>query len=374
MNKDRLGYYLVGWKKFYNKTLALIESKNTGFDLLWVFNDDVYSKIDWTVPIEVPLKTLYYLRAKQLREKYDYIVLNYSGGVDSHNALRAFLDNNIFIDEISIFTVEIIDKYSTDKTTSYENLNSEVKYSAIPMLNSVSHLLDSRTKITFKDISKSSLELLKNENWMDTVIPGIHYSITLLGRQNFFLSDKEYLNIREKNKTICSLYGVDKPLVVYQNNSYYAYFTDTSAMHSVPIELNKIDNSNIYTEFFYWNRDLPELVIKQAQEVKKHCELDPIKKNLWSKSLKTHIGEYREILNPIIYPEIETPTFQTGKQEQNFDRGILDNWFWEIANENQKQNLFSAVNYLKNNIDNSRFIKNDVKVGIQSTNSKFYKL
>ena len=38
--------------------------------------------------------------AQQLREKYDYIVLAYSGGADSCNVLNSFLDNGIPIDDI----------------------------------------------------------------------------------------------------------------------------------------------------------------------------------------------------------------------------------------------------------------------------------
>jgi len=46
------------------------------------------------------LDFLYALRARQLREKYDYLVLYFSGGADSTNILKTFIDNNIFLDEI----------------------------------------------------------------------------------------------------------------------------------------------------------------------------------------------------------------------------------------------------------------------------------
>ena len=85
MLNDRLGYYRVGWKKFYNKTLALLESNKTGYKIDWVFNNDIYGKIDWTLPVLESLDLLYALRARQLREKYDYLVLYFSGGADSTN-------------------------------------------------------------------------------------------------------------------------------------------------------------------------------------------------------------------------------------------------------------------------------------------------
>jgi hypothetical protein len=373
-NKDYLGYYLVGWKKFFNKTLALIESNKTGYDLKWIFNDDVYSSIDWKIPIELSLKQLYALRAKQIREKYDYIALHYSGGVDSHNVLKTFLDNNLLIDELIIQTVEPIDKFSNDLDKSFKNLNSEIKYAAIPMLNGVRHKLDSRTKINFQDITKSSMEVFKHDNWIETFTPGSHYSITMLGKQALWINDPVLQNSVNRDQKICCLYGVDKPLVVYIDSEYYAYFTDSSAMHVGAIELNNTDINNIHTEFFYWSRDLPELVIKQAQEIKAVCEIDPIKKELWSKSIKIHVGEFRSVMNPIIYPETEVPSFQTKKPENNFNRGLLDSWFWETATDSTKANLVDGIRYLKNNIDINRFIGNDISLGLFSTNTKFYKL
>ena len=103
---DRLGYYLVGQKKFPNKTHALLESKKSGLDISWIFNDSVYGNIDWSVPVNVPLMELYKARALQLRQQYDYLTLYYSGGADSTTVLHAFIDNNIFIDEILMWHAE----------------------------------------------------------------------------------------------------------------------------------------------------------------------------------------------------------------------------------------------------------------------------
>ena len=119
MNADRLGFYLVGWKKFYNKTLALLESKKTGYEVEWVFNNDVYSKIDWSIPIEESLMEIYRRRAQQLRDQYDYLILYFSGGADSGNVLHAFLENGIFIDEIVMQLPEIVKPTLNNKQSHY---------------------------------------------------------------------------------------------------------------------------------------------------------------------------------------------------------------------------------------------------------------
>ena len=120
--KDRLGYYLVGWKKFHNKTLALLESKKTGYDLVWVFNNDVYGKIDWTIPIHDSLENLYKKRAQQLRDQYDYLVLYFSGGADSLNILHSFINNNIFLDEIVMQVPEPAMSTFNEEDKSNKNL------------------------------------------------------------------------------------------------------------------------------------------------------------------------------------------------------------------------------------------------------------
>ena len=62
----------------------------------------MFSKCDWTTEPEpgVPLSEYYRRRAQQIRDKYDYVVLLYSGGPDSNNILHAFVHNGIKIDEI----------------------------------------------------------------------------------------------------------------------------------------------------------------------------------------------------------------------------------------------------------------------------------
>ena len=81
---------------------------------------------------------MYVERCNQLRDKYDYLVLHYSGGSDSHNILHTFLTNNIKLDEISIrwpkhwldgkfYNVNNIDK-------SAKNAPSEFNYTIKPTL------------------------------------------------------------------------------------------------------------------------------------------------------------------------------------------------------------------------------------------------
>jgi hypothetical protein len=163
-HKDRLGYYLVGEKKFYNKTLALLESyRTTRLDPIWVFNNDVYSSIDWSIPITEDLSSIYRRRAQQLREQYDYLVLYFSGGADSINILHAFIDNNIFLDEIVMQIPELVESTLNTDDLSNGNIHSEIKYAAVPHLNRFSSQLTG-TVVKYQDYSKNLIKLLEKDD------------------------------------------------------------------------------------------------------------------------------------------------------------------------------------------------------------------
>ena len=376
MIKDRLGYYLVGWKKFYNKTLALIESKKTGFEIKWIFNDDVYGSFDWSIPIPYSLKELYRKRALQIRETYDYVILYYSGGSDSGNILRTFVENNIFIDEIVLMVVEPDRHNLKDMDTSPRNLYAEIDYIAVPELKKLENQLSSKTKITIQDCAKPAIELLHHDDWWELHTPSSGMTLGNLARQYFPLHDKHFADIFSSGKKTCQLLGIDKPLVWFDGLNYFAFFADNNAYHITPVEVNynKDFNNNFVTEYFYWTRDMPEIVIKQAQEIVAHCKSDASKQMLWSQSLKKNIGEYRDAMHPIIYPGLASPKFQTRKTKAGMDREGLDDWFWKTAPISLQRNYSEVFDYLDRYVDNRFSIDGNFKNGLTSINSKFYKL
>jgi hypothetical protein len=375
VNKDNLGFYLVGWKKIYNKVLALIESKRTGYDIIWNFNDSIYSKFNWATPIELSLDELYRIRAQQLRNKYDYISLQFSGGADSTNVLHAFIDNNIFIDEIVMQIPEMDRKNLKDFDMSERNIYGEIEYVAIPYLKSLGFKLHPNTKIIMQDICKSALELFKNDDWIESHVPSGHVTISTMARQAMPIFDQTLLRLSEK-QNVCQLIGVDKPMVYFDGTEYYAYFADTSVTHANPTELSYENkrNNGFQTEFFYWTADLPEIVVKQAQVIKAACEVDTAKQLLWKQALVKHLGEFRDTLDPIIYPAIPRPKFQTKKPSTILVGNSMDEWFWKTASADIQNNYIEGIKYLKTNILHTRGIDGDVANGFNSIKTRFYKL
>ena len=373
-NPDRLGYYRVGWKKFYHKTLALIESRKSRYDLEWIFNDDVYGAIDWSVPIVDSLDELYRQRAQQLREKYDYITLYFSGGADSSNMLRAFVNNNIFIDEIVMQSPDPVKSTFNNVDKSAANVYSEIPFSAVPILNELKNLMNPATKIRYQDTSKGVIELLKKDNWFESNPFGVSLGLNPLARQVASMTETHILKLCESGKTVAQVIGTDKPLIMNLDKNYYCYFLDVIALHVPPVELSQLEmyNKSFHTEFFYWTPDLPQIVVKQAQEVKKHCEINTYIKQMVCNT-KLHIEKLRPILHPIIYPSMPEVPFQVGKDGIGTVRE-KDKWFWANASAQQKYNFQTVVHYLSDNIYHENFKDGDIGKGLTGTKSRLYKL
>ena len=102
VDKAHFGYYQVGNYRTFSKLEAIEIEQATGETVHWNFNDEVYSCYDWTKEPEpnTSISEFYRRRAQQLRDKYEYLVLMYSGGPDSQVILDTCLGNNIHIDEI----------------------------------------------------------------------------------------------------------------------------------------------------------------------------------------------------------------------------------------------------------------------------------
>lgn len=376
MSADKLGFYLVGWKKFYNKTLALLESKKTGYDVVWIFNDNVYGKIDWTTPVEDSLLSLYKKRAQQLRDNYDYLMLYFSGGADSVNILRAFIENNIFLDEIVMQLPEPVRQSFNPNDTSEGNFYAELEYSAVPYLNKIKNKLDPKTVIRYQDFAKPGLEILEKDYWFDSVPLCTNITLSGVFRQIAQNADTHILRINERGKSVAQILGIDKPLVYFDGSNYFAYFMDTSTYHYVsPVDFNDTDLSkiNYHTEFFYWTPDMPEIVVKQAQLIKQQCEKDPWTRYMISEIFIRHISEYRPVLHPIIYPSDVTVEFQTEKPSTKIKRD-MDRWFWTTSSEKIKNNYLEAIHYLGSNIDDKYKINGDIEYGISSHKTRFYRL
>jgi len=374
MINEKIGYYQTGFRRFHNTIEAMLEEKRTGYSLEWIFNDKLYGAIDWTVPIEVPLKELYRLRAKQLREKYDYLLLQFSGGADSTNVLHSFIDNDIFLDEISMSVPGLDRKNLNGTDRDPRNQYGEIDFEAVPHLQKYKNLLHPNTKIRFVDISTPTFDIVNKAQTPEDISLGLEPNVRMVCKSAYY-NDRDTQELVDKGKKVAHILGVDKPLVHFDGTDYYSFFTDSNAYHQPMPEFTRKNMQGSYdTEFFYWTPDLPEIVVKQAQEVKRVAQLDVYTRTMLSKIRSSHIENFRDVLHPIIYPSHTHPIFQTKKGGVKLIRE-KESWFWENIDERNKGKYIEMIDYLGKNINERSLIGGNIAKGFKSiSTTRFYKL
>jgi hypothetical protein len=373
-NNPKLGYYTVGQETFYIKPLALIKATQTGHFPQWNFNRQIFDTMSWHIEPECNLLDLYKKRAQQLRDQYDYIRLEVSGGGDSSTAAFSFINNGIHLDEVVFRYPKTGEKHVTDDpfNTKPENTLSEWRYAAMPFLQWVSQH-SPKTKITVHDYSEDMLLARHDESWVyrtkDYFQPGHVFKHTV----DALDSHKQQL---DKGSKVCMLWGIDKPKVCIKDGNWYLYFMDIQANNANP-ETGQWDN--VTNEYFYWTPDLPELLCKQAHIIKKWFDL-PSNQYLqhlarWPNHSFAQRTTFEHIIKPLIYPDYDPTTFQTSKPTNSF-YNEMDHWFYVNFQDTAAYRIWQAgLDHLVKNIDTKFFNKEMGRpVGFVGFISPFYYL
>lgn len=274
----RLGEYCVGDLRFINKYDALVFATETNQSVAWDFNDAVFSCFDWTVPIPESIDELYKRRAQQIRDKYDYVSLFFSGGVDSTNVLHAFIDNNIQLDEVVMFKPRC-HVHNPLATTPSDNMYSELDFAAIPHLKKYAEGKGIKVRTIYLE---DALAALLNNNAYASQFYKLNFlTPTALARVAMAVTDLDWRSLYDAGKNVAHIQGVDRPILTKTNNTYKFSFHDfATAFVFESAETNEISEKlkkHQHQEFFYWTADLPKLTIKQAQIAKQVWAANPEK-------------------------------------------------------------------------------------------------
>jgi len=322
-----LGYYKLGdhWY-FINKTEAVQVASKYNRPLTWNFNNDVFGNINWSVRPAGTLADLYRERAQQIRDTYDYVVVHFSGGMDSWTVLHSFLANGIHVDEIFTRWAFAEKKYNPwDHTNTDEyNLGKEFDYAVVPVLEHVSKNYP-KTKIVIDDYSQAFEQDLPEGAL-------ISHSTQYQTMPTFFRfnrqSESEKFAI-EHGKSVGVVNGYEKIRCVVKNNNFYAYFSDSiGGINSTPAR---------HIELFYWTRKFPQIPILQAHVIKDYVKNH---KHLFLPDLDIKI-KYRELYQQACYPEYNVETFQVDKPFgsliwasdawiKQYNKRFYDSWKWNI--------------------------------------------
>lgn len=379
------GYYEVDGIKTLSKLEAYKFAHGDVGKIKFRYNEDVMESFNWTVEPEEDIYDLYAERARQLRNKYDYLVLMYSGGVDSHTVLSSFVNNNIQINEICTFTNADVE-HRTDK------FNQEVFNAAIPFVNTMD-LKSIGTKFRLFDISdliinqyNDQFHFENHELYNQGVAPNWVNAVKSHLLKN---SIKEHLALTEQGKTVCYIWGYDKPTLLLNDNKYSIHFYDSTLDLNMRQFINKTMLStkfaNFYDEPFYICRESPKISIKQGHLLLKLIKsIDTSDTRLRSQDdLPTtgpfvvhHRGQYyrflpKKMVDGCIYPRAELARFGDDKVKGSIILTSKDNWFNHSNHENQHKWFQKLDNLVKEN-PNYFVFKNNKLIKILPISSRPY--
>ena len=372
----KLGYYIVNNEIYYSKMQALIEASKKNQTINWFFNEEVFVPYQWSVEPEESLRELYRQRAQHLRDEYDYIRLELSGGSDSTTALYAFVLNNIHIDEVVFrYPTQGQKGVSGDPfDTRPENTLSEWEFAAKPLLDWISTHFPA-IKITVHDYTDHMLKEMgkKDESW---IFETRHYLQPGHANKHTLTGLIDHKRIADKFYKIGVIYGVDKPKVFIKDDKFFFHFSDVMANHNNPIVG---EYTNITNEFFFWSPDCPKLIAKQAHAIKRWFSLDVNQQMQaiiqWPSGNVNARTMYEQIVKRIIYPDYDFHTFQTMKPSNNI-YNEMDHWFHTNFKDTSLSAIWkSGIDFLTTSLDPKFMeVRDDRITDIQVFESVYYYL
>jgi hypothetical protein len=307
------GYYRVGEKFFYKNFNAILESNITKLPISWDFHRSKFTSSINNRNLNLNLDEQYKLRAKQLRDSYDYLILAFSGGSDSDNILRVFLKNNIKLDEVwSSFPKTLIEKsnYIISHDLDASNMPSEYYLVIEPELKKLA-VTNPEIKITVSDPSAQ----LTNEDYEDTLTV-LNFPQSYMAIKRWRLLIEHIRRLTQKGKKVAAILGADKPIPHIKDNAYGILFSDRGTFLKSDIVLDELFS----IEYFYWSTNFPDLPIAQGRKLWNYLLGN---KEITSNLLKNQIAgnpnvlfrnkKFDEITKKICYPDWDFTKHQVGK-------------------------------------------------------------
>lgn len=373
------GYYVVGNETFEKKVLAVHRASTTNQDIKWVWHDEKMSATDWTIEPPVSLDMLYKLRAQEIREKYDYVLIFCSGGADSTNVLYSFLKNGIHVDEVVAGApLSGLSNWKYSNTDySATNTISETKFAQMPLMEYVQQNFP-KTKVTIHDYFTDMLNY-KEDSWLINSSDYIHP--TFAARYNLERNEYAYLRkLADSGKKIALVYGIDKPMLGQGEKNMYLVFADQMVCNG----FKSIEHPNVLIELFYWSPDAMPLLAKQGHtaanwickpENKNWLENAVITKTSRPDDAKWSRQKYERKIIPMIYPSLNYSQFQCQKPTRVF-MGEHDAWFPMLHSDLKvRQMMISDYRNLASSLDRSTLmVRNYGEITGFRKFYKFYKL
>lgn len=201
----------------YSKFQAM-RNLSAGMPTKFYFYDKPWSLANWTSSSTPSFEELLINRAIELRKKYQYVRLAYSGGADSHTALMAFKLAGLAPDEIYFWSM-------LGEHKSVFDTNFEINRAVVPYIDTIKEWFPS-TKIRHLNLDYTKYRALK---LLDPSHPAFEIST---GLRSFTTSFSLATDNFEIGPNVITITGSDKPRLDFINGNWYAWLTDVGCMHA----------------------------------------------------------------------------------------------------------------------------------------------
>ncbi len=359
---DKFGNWVVGTEKFNDKIDAAVYATKSNKEITFEFNNSVWDTFDRSRLGKIRLTELYRQRAQQLRDKYDYLVLYFSGGSDSSNILDTFIKNNIKLDCVYVrmpFDVLNSSSHTPNKLDkSAYNFNSEWDYAIKPRLE---WLAKNHPEIKIELSNINGLNSSTKFNDDSFVGANIFYSpINILRKATY--SNFE-LSCIDKNKTVGQISGIDKPMLAQSPQGVVSMKFVDDFLHTV----NACPFNQLGVELFYWTIDLPELAFEMAYQVFQYYNHNPRERYLvpgreymaMSDDIRHACREkFFMDIKSVCYPYWDNAIFQTEKPRHRL-RIDKDVWFYKSSEFVDVRKIWNYYYKLRLDVIADKFCETD---------------
>lgn len=369
---NKCGYWELNGLYFFNKIECLQHAtKHKSYDIKYHLFDSCYSMLDWSKEPSESLETLYKNRARQLRDTYDYIILSFSGGADSTNVLRSFIDNNIKIDEVySEYPIKPLEALK-DQFTGDRMDGKQVAYewftAAKPALDNLART-NPEIRITVDDSSENALEIVDSTSLYKLTRSGCIVNLSVLRYRRLY----QLARTREKHGRVALVFGMDKPNVVFNTNarkfmSGFSDFTNSFAQESfIEVPGDSVYGDRTTVEMFYITPNFPLINQKQSFEIKKAVQRVMLSRNreMYEHLLLRKTGSGFHVFNihldffkKVLYNKWDTKIWQASKDINFFYQPNMQ-WFFDshLTTDRNKDYFDKQILELIHGIDPSLLV------------------
>jgi len=244
---DRVKVHSKTTGKVYSTKLQVALSKEDFNNLEVVHDGGFWDSVDWLHEPTENYLDLLDERCRQLRDKYDYLILYYSGGADTETVLQSFLRSRTFLDEI------VINRICFDNN---DPALLDIELAIQKAKNYIRFMPGTRVTINHVD-EKIVNDFCNNERWVDTPFNG---TIGMLRRLSVYdFAEYNHSQVYAKGN-IGQIYGENKPVLSIKNGIWYSKLSNFGTA------------SALIGEWFFTSPDLPKLHVKQCYLVKHYWE------------------------------------------------------------------------------------------------------